>query len=116
MEIIGNKIKQVSAANGCVIRRKNNKDSVFSKCGMLPHETLEDFEELTKEAYEAEQNANKLNEEYSNLVEQKVRAKYSVSAELAILRQRDTKQEEFDAYNAYVEQCKQEAKSELGIE
>lgn len=30
--------------------------------------------------------------------------------ELAILRQRDTKAEEFEAYNAYAESCKEEAR------
>ena len=46
----------------------------------------------------------------------RIRAKYSVNQELAILRQRDTKPEEFAAYNAYVEQCKAEVKNEMEIE
>ena len=53
--------------------------------------------------------------DYPKLVENKIRTKYSVSAELAILRQRDTKPEEFAEYNAYCEQCKAQAKTELGI-
>ena len=53
--------------------------------------------------------------EYPQLVENKIRKKYSVSAELAILRQRDTKPEEFAEYNAFCELCKTEAKTELGI-
>ena len=53
---------------------------------------------------------------YTNLVDKKIRNKYSVSAELAILRQRDTKPEEFAEYNAYAEACKAEAKAELGME
>ena len=53
--------------------------------------------------------------DYPQLVEYKIRKKYSVSAELAILRQRDTKPEEFAEYNAYCEQCKAQAKTELGI-
>lgn len=53
---------------------------------------------------------------YDELVNQKIRARYSLSAELAILRQRDTKSEEFAEYYAYCEQCKAEAKAELGIE
>ena len=53
--------------------------------------------------------------EYPQLVENKIRTKYSVSAELAILRQRDTKPEEFAEYNAFCEQCKAQAKTELGI-
>ena len=53
--------------------------------------------------------------EYPQLVENKIRKKYSVSAELAILRQRDTKPEEFAEYNAFCELCKAEAKTELNI-
>lgn len=53
--------------------------------------------------------------DYPQLVEKKIRTKYSVSAELAILRQRDTKPEEFTEYNTYCEQCKAQAKTELGI-
>ena len=38
----------------------------------------------------------------------RVREVYSVDDELAILRQRDTKPEEFAAYNAFVEKIKAE--------
>lgn len=52
---------------------------------------------------------------YENIVIRKIRKKYSVNQELAILRQRDTKAEEFAAYNTYVENCKAETKTELGV-
>lgn len=42
-----------------------------------------------------------------------VRAKYSVSDELAILRQREEKPEEFAAYNAFAEACKAQAHREV---
>ena len=57
----------------------------------------------------------KMSIDYPQLVENKIRTKYSVSAELAILRQRDTKPEEFTEYNNFCEQCKAQAKTELGI-
>ena len=41
-----------------------------------------------------------------------IRKKYNVNQELAILRQRDTKPEEFAEYNEYVEQCKKQVKNE----
>ena len=47
------------------------------------------------------------------LIEKKIRTRYSLSAELAILRQRDTKPAEFAEYNAFAEQCKAEVKAEL---
>ena len=53
--------------------------------------------------------------DYPQLVENKIRTKYSVSAELAILRQRNSKPEEFAEYNAFCELCKVEAKTELNI-
>ena len=50
---------------------------------------------------------------YGSLVEKKVRSRYSLSAELAILRQRDIKPEEFAEYNDYVELCKSEVKRDI---
>ena len=69
-----------------------------------PLKTAEDFNRLP----EADKQAS-----YGELVEQLIRRKYTVSAELAILRQRDEKPDEFTAYNAYAEQCKAEAKKIL---
>lgn len=47
---------------------------------------------------------------YNRLVERRIRRRYSVSDELAILRQRDVKPEEFAEYNTFCEQCKAEAR------
>ena len=46
-------------------------------------------------------------------IERKIRKRYSVGNELAILRQRDDKPEEFAEYNAYVEECKAAVKAEV---
>lgn len=51
-----------------------------------------------------------------DLVDAMVHVKYSVSDELALLRQRDVKADEFAEYNTFVEACKAEAKVVLGIE
>lgn len=51
--------------------------------------------------------------EYHAKVSQLIRERYSVSAELAVLRQRDSKPEEFAVYDAYAEQCKRRARTEL---
>lgn len=48
--------------------------------------------------------------DYGETVNGLIRRKYTLSEELAILRQRDTKAEEFEAYNAYAESCKGEAR------
>ena len=54
---------------------------------------------------------------YSPLVVQKIRLRYSQNDENAILRKAiaGIGMEEFQEYNNYVEQCKQEARAELGI-
>lgn len=52
---------------------------------------------------------------YENLIIRKIRKRYSVNQELAILRQRDTKPDEFATYNEYVEQCKADVKAEMGL-
>ncbi len=53
---------------------------------------------------------------YENEIIQRIRKRYNVNQELAILRQRDSKPKEFEAYNAYAEQCKAEVKEMMGIE
>ena len=52
---------------------------------------------------------------YPQLVQELINKKYSIYDELAIQRQRDTKQDEFNAYNTYCEECKVEAKRLLGL-
>ena len=49
-------------------------------------------------------------ERYRRMVSDGIRRRYDLDAELAILRQRDTKPEEFAAYNAFAESCKADAK------
>lgn len=51
-----------------------------------------------------------LNIPYEQRVVDRIRLKYSVDDELAILRQRETKPDEFIEYNEYVEQVKAEEK------
>lgn len=60
----------------------------------------------------AEKNG-RMNDLYGDRVTQLVREQYSVSDEFALLRQRDTKQEEFARYNEYVEACKVTAYKEI---
>ena len=70
------------------------------------------FVEMTKEEV-AEYNKNREEQiiPYEQRVVNRIRAVYSVDDELAILRQRDTKPEEFAEYNAFVEQIKEEERS-----
>lgn len=50
---------------------------------------------------------------YEAEIIRRIRKRYTVNQELAILRQRDTKPEEFAEYNAFVEKCKAEIKAEM---
>ena len=47
---------------------------------------------------------------YKERVVARIRARYSLDDEIAILRQRDIKPEEFEEYNRFVEQVKGEEK------
>ena len=48
--------------------------------------------------------------EYESLVVSYIRERYSINDELSIIRQRDSKPDEFAEYNNYVEACKARAK------
>lgn len=68
------------------------------------------YRNMTKE----EETQYLANQQDTRTYEQKVvdliREKYSIDDELAILRQRDTKVNEFNEYNEFVESCKLKAK------
>jgi len=53
---------------------------------------------------------------YKERVERLIRERYSVADELALLRQREAKPQEFAEYNAFAEQCKVQAKTEIAAE
>lgn len=74
------------------------------------------YRELTAEeiaAQEAQEKQRMQPYTYSELVEMFIRERYSLSEELAVLRQRDTKSAEFIEYFEYAESCKSRAKSIL---
>lgn len=48
---------------------------------------------------------------YKERVISRIRGRYSADDEIALLRQRDTKPEEFAQYNAFVEQIKEEERA-----
>jgi hypothetical protein len=55
----------------------------------------------------------RFNELYEHEIISRIRKKYSLNQELAILRQRDSKPEEFAEYNAFVEQIKSDVRKEV---
>lgn len=52
-------------------------------------------------------------EDYGNQVNDLIRRRYSLSEELSLLRQRDSKQEEYQKYNVYCEECKKTVKDKI---
>lgn len=52
-------------------------------------------------------------EDYGNQVNDLIRRRYSLSEELAILRQKDEKPDEYRVYFAFCEECKANAKLEM---
>lgn len=80
------------------------KNPILGKPEVL--NTAEDFNRLPE---------TEKQESYGELVEQLIRKKYSLSEELAILRQREEKADEFADYNLYAEECKKNAKEILGL-
>ena len=66
------------------------------------------YRDMTKEELAQLENSKPT---YEERVVSRIRQKYSIDDELAILRQRDTKPEEFAEYNAFVEQIKAEERA-----
>ena len=80
----------------------------FERLKNLPkQEKVLTEEQIQKELERAKE------QEYENKIVALIRKKYNVNQELAILRQREVKPEEFAEYNEYVEQCKKQVKNEL---
>lgn len=74
-----------------------------------------EFVEMTPEEI-AELEMHREKPDYKESIISAIREKYSVDDELAILRQRDTKPEEFKEYFNFVENIKQNLKNEETIQ
>lgn len=83
-------------------------ESYFKRSTLLPGDTVDKFEEVDA----IPDQSIDYNEEVNNMIRQR----YSLSEELAILRQRDTKPEEFAAYNEYAEECKSKVKAMMNVQ
>ena len=96
--------REITATAGYVHRL--GTDVYVRAAIMLPTDTESNFEEVasvpsyTEAEYEAE-------------VVRLIRERYDLNAELAILRQRDTKADEFAEYSAFAEACKAQARANL---
>ena len=89
------------------------KDEYFDTFNLLDFNDNLTFDEERYLSRIAKEKAEREVSEYENAIVSLIRRKYNINQELAILRQRDTKPEEFYEYNHYVEQCKSEVKNNL---
>lgn len=88
-------------STGYVHRKGSN--SYFKRSTLLPGDSIDSFEETDV--------IPETDEDYPERVNALIRERYSLSDELALLRQRDTKDDEYKAYYEYAEACKSNAKS-----
>lgn len=75
--------------------------------------TADDYEELDADTIAREEQLARLDQQYQADVEARIRTRYTISQEIAILRQRDTKPDEFADYNTFAEACKAEARAAI---
>ena len=99
---------RITSDCGKYVRRLS--DGLTAKAIAAMTYNADDYEEVDELPVTIDETA------YKAAVERLIRERYSVADELGILRQRDTKPEEFAAYNAFAEQCKAQAKAELAAE
>lgn len=103
---------QVYSTTGKFVHRIGT-ETYFKKGTVLKSDSVDSFEEVEAIPEMPEEEMPIPEIPYKEQVVNKIRERYSVDDELAILRQRDTKPDEFEAYNEYAEQCKKEVKDIL---
>lgn len=97
--------KEIFSTAGKYVHIKNT--DVYFKRAVAVRLSVEQCEEV-------DEIPNIRNEEdYGNQVNDLIRRRYSLSEELAILRQKEEKPDEYRAYFAFCEECKAEAKEWL---
>lgn len=100
---------ELLAAEGCFLRRKGSSEACRDNRRLtVPADRVNEWEEMSADSLPAYSEA-----QYEERVTELIRERYSVSAELAVLRQRDSKPGEFADYNTFAEECKARAREEL---
>lgn len=102
----------VTDSEGMLVRRVGGSVA-GRKVLKFSGESESDFEEVSASEISAERETARREKDYCCKVERLVARKYSLAQEIALLRQRDSKPEEFAEYDEYVEACKAEAKASV---
>lgn len=117
----GAKIQQINETTGKVTEIDNPEYVPFKE---VTQDEIDGYFKLIAKGYKMSAGADgmpiltapsplteaELREQYESRVNALIREKYTLSQELAILRQKDEKPEEYTDYFAYCEECKTQAK------
>lgn len=90
----------------CIVVSKDGMSYYNPTEAMVKDAGWKEYEEEENEAQETD---------YEQAVVALIREKYSVDEELALLRQREEKEDEFKTYYDYCEECKAKVKESLGM-
>lgn len=101
----------LTAPEGCILHRIGTDSYAPIRRVAVPESRSDEWETIAEADIPAVSPAD-----YAAEVERRIRERYTTAQELAILRQRDTKPQEFADYFAYAEQCKQQARGGEVIE
>lgn len=118
----GGKVEEIGGKQYKVVEEFPNGGKTVEEIKETPaipakdaYDEYEDIQVYT--LYTAEELAKRKQQKYEDRVVELLRKKYSLNQELATLRQRYEKPEEYQAYHDYAEQCKATAKREiLGVQ
>lgn len=114
-EVFGGRI-EISTDAAHVIRTKGDNNPTDVRRRRVSADELDQWEEITVEEAESAKRSAENEAHYRSKVNERIRRRYDLAAELAILRQRYSKPEEFAAYCAYAEECKAAVKAEINTE
>lgn len=114
----GGKVEEIGGKQYKVIKEFPNGGKTVEEIKETPaipaKDAYDEYEDIKVYIpYTAEQLAERKQQKYEDRVVELLRKKYTLNQELAILRQRDEKPEEYQAYSDYAEQCKATARTEI---
>lgn len=91
---------------------KNKPIAFYKECLKIENYKIKDYVELDSTSCDFTIETMPL-VNYEDEVNKLVREKYSLSEELSLLRQKESKEDEYQVYYDYVESCKNQAKEKL---
>ena len=114
----GGKVEEIGGKQYKVVEEFPNGGKTVEEIKETPaipaKEAYDEYEDIqVYTLYTAEELAKRKQQKYEDRVVELLRKEYSLNQELATLRQRYEKPEEYQAYHDYAEQCKIKAKQEI---